>query len=348
MPDVVVGAPLGLPGLHRQRLLGPVQRLDLGLLVDAEHDRVLRRVQVQPDHVGDLGDQLRVGGELERLRPPRLHPVMPPGPQHRRGVHPQVVGEQPRRPVRDPQLRRRRGQRRGQDLGPIHRPRPTRPPLIVQTPACPRRRSAPASEITVCRATPTRSAISVFDTPSAASSTIRARCARPARIDDDRVQDSNNSRSPGRRPIGCARIPHSRAPTLSNYFRRAALDLVDIIRWKSGSGVQVRMHVGDPDSPAVQTRAQEERVNWLPERCRTMARYLAGVADVSGATVRVHGTTLYASIFRFDELILVNQHAYGSWACHSPVFEVVRSAGTHLFDHYSSAYERVWAISQPA
>jgi hypothetical protein len=31
VPDVVVGAPLGLPGLHRQRHLGPVQRLDLGL-----------------------------------------------------------------------------------------------------------------------------------------------------------------------------------------------------------------------------------------------------------------------------------------------------------------------------
>jgi len=25
--------------------------------------------------------------ELERLRPPRLDPVVPPGPQHRRGIH---------------------------------------------------------------------------------------------------------------------------------------------------------------------------------------------------------------------------------------------------------------------
>ena len=66
VPHVVVGAFLGLPGLHRQRLLGPVQGLDLGFLVDAEHDRVLRRVEVQPDHIGDLGDQLGIGGELER------------------------------------------------------------------------------------------------------------------------------------------------------------------------------------------------------------------------------------------------------------------------------------------
>ena len=65
--------------------------------------------------------------------------------------------------------------------------------------------------ITVGRDTPTRSAISVLDTPSAASSTIRARCARPALIELHRVQDSNNSRSPGRRPNGCARTPHSHA-----------------------------------------------------------------------------------------------------------------------------------------
>src|SRR5512133_2663851 len=57
--DIVMGALLGMPGLHRQRLLGPVQRLDLGLLVHTQHDRVLRRSQIQPDDVGDLGDQLR-------------------------------------------------------------------------------------------------------------------------------------------------------------------------------------------------------------------------------------------------------------------------------------------------
>ena len=193
-------------------------------------------MQIQPDHIDDLGDQLRVGGELECLRPPRLHSMMSPGPQHRRGVHPQVVGEQPRRPMRDPQLGRRRGERRGQDLGPIDRPRATRTPLIVQ-PRDPRSGIALAPARSPSAGPPQpEPAISVFDTPSAASSMIRARCARPARIDDDRVQDSNNSRSPGRRPIGCARIPHSRAPILSNYFRRAALgpDHDSTKEWRRG------------------------------------------------------------------------------------------------------------------
>jgi hypothetical protein len=32
--------------------------LDLGLLIHTQHDRVLRRIQVQANDVGDLGDQL--------------------------------------------------------------------------------------------------------------------------------------------------------------------------------------------------------------------------------------------------------------------------------------------------
>jgi hypothetical protein len=35
--------------------------------MDAEHDHVLGPVQVADD-VGDLGDQFRIGGELERLQ----------------------------------------------------------------------------------------------------------------------------------------------------------------------------------------------------------------------------------------------------------------------------------------
>ena len=51
VPLVVVGAFLGHPEVDRQQRLGPVQRLDLGLLVERQHDRPGRRVQVQADHV---------------------------------------------------------------------------------------------------------------------------------------------------------------------------------------------------------------------------------------------------------------------------------------------------------
>ena len=51
--------------------------------------------------------------------------------------------------------------------------------------------------ITVGLDTPTRSTMSLTATPSAASNTIRARCANPARIDGARSHDSSTSRSRG-------------------------------------------------------------------------------------------------------------------------------------------------------
>ena len=74
---VVVGHRAGPARLHRQRRLGAVQRLDLGLLVHAQHDRLLRRVQVQPDDVDELLLEPRVVGELERLDPVRLQTRAP-------------------------------------------------------------------------------------------------------------------------------------------------------------------------------------------------------------------------------------------------------------------------------
>ena len=94
--DVVVSALLVVPWLHRQRLLGPVQRLDLRLLVHTQHDCVLRRVQVEPDDVGDLGDQVGVSGELERVGLPRLNPVLFPHLRDRGMVNAQPWGQQPR------------------------------------------------------------------------------------------------------------------------------------------------------------------------------------------------------------------------------------------------------------
>ena len=52
---VVIGLPLDLAGAHRQDRLGAIQRLDLALLVHADHDRGPGRVEVEPDHVADLG-----------------------------------------------------------------------------------------------------------------------------------------------------------------------------------------------------------------------------------------------------------------------------------------------------
>ena len=88
---VVVGRALGHAREHRQDRRGAIQRLDLGLLVDAEHDRALGRVEIQPDDVADLLDELRVLGELPRLLAVRLQPERLPDPVHRRLREPDLA-----------------------------------------------------------------------------------------------------------------------------------------------------------------------------------------------------------------------------------------------------------------
>jgi len=124
---VVVGLLLRDPRPQGKDRRGPVQGLDLGLLVDADDDGLRGWVEVQPDDVADLGLELGVRAELERLGLPWLQTPPTPDPRDRREADPEVVGQQASRPVRHPQLLRRRFQRgRDDDLLVVDR-RPPRP-----------------------------------------------------------------------------------------------------------------------------------------------------------------------------------------------------------------------------
>ena len=57
VPAVVVGHGAGPTRLEGQRWLGAVQRLGLGLLVEAEHRGPLRRIQVETDHVASFSSK---------------------------------------------------------------------------------------------------------------------------------------------------------------------------------------------------------------------------------------------------------------------------------------------------
>ena len=53
---------------HRQAGLGAVERLDLRLFVDREHDGVGRRVDVEPDHIAQF-DEVGIVRKLELPHP---------------------------------------------------------------------------------------------------------------------------------------------------------------------------------------------------------------------------------------------------------------------------------------
>src|SRR5207302_6182917 len=52
-------------------------------LVDAQHQSAFRRIDVEPDYIDDLLDQLGVVGELERADLVRFELVITPDPVHR-------------------------------------------------------------------------------------------------------------------------------------------------------------------------------------------------------------------------------------------------------------------------
>jgi hypothetical protein len=130
-------------------------------------------------------------------------------------------------------------------------------------------------------------------------------------------------------------------------FLVESLRLGDVIRTKSAEGVAVRILIGDGNSAAVRHRAAEEALPTLPERCRSTLEYLADVRHLPNVAMCTHGTTLYASQFRFDDAMLVNTHAYGAWAAKSPVQHYHRVPGGRMFDYYAAAFDRVWDTGSP-
>lgn len=131
-------------------------------------------------------------------------------------------------------------------------------------------------------------------------------------------------------------------------FLIETLDLDDVLHWKASTGTQMRILVGDPDSAAVQMRAAELALPWLPDRCRSTLRYLARVTKFPNLAVRPNQAIHYVSLFRFDGTLLVNAHAYGAWACRSPVLQLRRASNEQLFGFYLQSFEQAWETATPA
>lgn len=117
--------------------------------------------------------------------------------------------------------------------------------------------------------------------------------------------------------------------------------VVDTLIAKADAGVRVRLLLGDPDSEAISARGAEEGID-MAGRVRLTLNLIAPLIGHDGIEIRLHATTLYASILRADDVMLANTHVYGAPASHSPVLHLQRVPGGRLFAHYSQSYERVW------
>jgi hypothetical protein len=61
----------------------------------------------------------------------------------------------------------------------------------------------------------------------------------------------------------------------------------------------------------------------------------------------LHQTVQYNSIYRADDQLIVNQHAYGIPAAHAPVFCLRDAGGGEMIALYRDSFERVWAEATP-
>ena len=78
MALVVVGHRATPTLLQRQSWLCPIQCLNLALLIDAQYQCLLRRIQIQTHHVGQLLHKLRIPRQLEGPAEVRLEVMQLP------------------------------------------------------------------------------------------------------------------------------------------------------------------------------------------------------------------------------------------------------------------------------
>ena len=115
------------------------------------------------------------------------------------------------------------------------------------------------------------------------------------------------------------------------------------------AGVRVRMMLGDPASALVAKRGEEEGIGTgtVAAKIRNALSFLRPLALEGLAEIRLHDTTLYNSVYRADDQVLVNAHVYGNTAACAPVLHLRKVSGGSLVTVYTDCTERVWEESKP-
>ncbi|MFP3988936.1 helix-turn-helix domain-containing protein [Streptomyces sp. E11-3] len=132
------------------------------------------------------------------------------------------------------------------------------------------------------------------------------------------------------------------------FLHEAYPRLNDLLRERASEGCEVRIALGDADSANVQQRGQEEKFgHGIESRCRLALMHYQPLHEVPGIQIRTHGTTLYSSLYRADDQVLVNAHVWGANAYKAPVWHLRRHGNGGLFDTYAESFNAVWETARP-
>jgi transcriptional regulator with XRE-family HTH domain len=123
----------------------------------------------------------------------------------------------------------------------------------------------------------------------------------------------------------------------------------DLLAAKVQGTAQVRILLGDPEAPAVHQRGIDEGHGFMDGKIRNaLENYRELYTDHPDVAFRLHDTTLYNSLYRADDDMLVNPHVYGIGAYMAPVFHLRRLPGGGLFDTYANSIEQTWGGARRA
>ncbi|WP_054813391.1 helix-turn-helix domain-containing protein [Nocardia arizonensis] len=132
---------------------------------------------------------------------------------------------------------------------------------------------------------------------------------------------------------------------LAGLFLAEEPEFARTIRRKTRDGLKVRLLFGRPTAAEANKRSAEERLahGTVPARISNALALVEPLADLDGVELRYHDTTLYNSIFRFDDEMIVNNHVYGAPGAHAPALHLRRLPEGELFETYMTSFEHVWS-----
>lgn len=124
--------------------------------------------------------------------------------------------------------------------------------------------------------------------------------------------------------------------------------VMNLLADKARAGVSTRMLLGDPDSSRVAERGMGEGIgDAISAKIRNAFVLYRPLAEIDGVEIRLHHTPLYASLYRADAELLINVHAYGAAAAHSPVLHIRHTEADDMANTYLDSFEKIWTSAEP-
>lgn len=119
--------------------------------------------------------------------------------------------------------------------------------------------------------------------------------------------------------------------------------LLQLLARQAEAGVRIRILLGDPDSPEVAQRGEDEGIgDSLAAHIRNALTLAKPLAALDTVELRLHRTILYNSIYRADYELLANPHIYGVPAPAAPILYLRRATDASLFSTYLDSFAQAW------